>query len=226
MEVMDKKASTASPRPAKARRIAGQDPVKRSQIVAGARAVFTTMGFDAASMNDIARAASVSKGTLYVYFQNKEQLFFALIDAEKERHRQELFGAMEEDPDIRNALCTFGRRLAQLVSKDWILRAQRVVLGVSERMPELGRTFFEQGPLGTARRLAAYLDRQVADGALVIPDTFLAAVQFIELAQARIVRPRLYCAVAAPPTDAEIAATVESAVAMFLAAYQPVKAPS
>ena len=48
----------------------------------GASQVFLEKGFDAASMNDIARAAGVSKGTLYVYFANKEQLFVELISTE------------------------------------------------------------------------------------------------------------------------------------------------
>ena len=48
--------------------------------IEGARAVFLAKGFDAASMNDIARAAGVSKGTLYVYFSDKEQLFEAIVE--------------------------------------------------------------------------------------------------------------------------------------------------
>ena len=52
-----------------------EDSAKRRQIVQGARSIFLAQGFDAASMNDIARAAGVSKGTLYVYFDKKEQLF-------------------------------------------------------------------------------------------------------------------------------------------------------
>ena len=55
----------------KGRPAAGQDPVKRKQIIEGARRVFITVGFDAASMNDITREAGVSKGTIYVYFNNK-----------------------------------------------------------------------------------------------------------------------------------------------------------
>ena len=50
---------------------ADQDTAKRRQIIEGARQVFMAQGFDAASMNEIARVAGVSKGTLYVYFQNK-----------------------------------------------------------------------------------------------------------------------------------------------------------
>ena len=62
---------------------AGQDPAKRSQIIDGARRVFIDMGFEAASMNDITREAGVSKGTIYVYFANKEELFEALIEEER-----------------------------------------------------------------------------------------------------------------------------------------------
>src|ERR1051325_2997026 len=58
------------------------DSAKRRQIIEGARAVFLSQGFDAASMNDIARKAGVSKGTLYVYFRNKEELFEAITEQE------------------------------------------------------------------------------------------------------------------------------------------------
>ena len=44
------------------RHAAGEDPAKRAQILEGARQVFMNVGFDAASMNDITRAAGVSKG--------------------------------------------------------------------------------------------------------------------------------------------------------------------
>lgn len=47
------------------RRVAGADPVKRVQILDGAREVFSSRGFDAASMSEIASCANVSKGTLY-----------------------------------------------------------------------------------------------------------------------------------------------------------------
>ena len=55
------------------------ESAKRRQIIDGARAMFLAKGFDAASMNDIARAAGVSKGTLYVYFKHKEELFEAIV---------------------------------------------------------------------------------------------------------------------------------------------------
>ena len=56
---------------------------KRRQILDGAREVFLASGFDGASMGAIAKAAGVSKGTLYVYFESKESLFEALTIEEK-----------------------------------------------------------------------------------------------------------------------------------------------
>jgi len=52
---------------------------KRRQIIDGACRVFLERGFDAASMGEIAREAAVSKGTLYVYFKSKEELFAAIV---------------------------------------------------------------------------------------------------------------------------------------------------
>src|ERR1700681_1589822 len=62
--------------------VADEDGAKRCQIIKGARRVFLAQGFDAASMGEIARAAGVSKGTLYVYFQSKEELFDAIVGEE------------------------------------------------------------------------------------------------------------------------------------------------
>ena len=48
-----------------------------------------SVGFDAASMNDITREAGVSKGTIYVYFENKEDLFSAMIEQERDPCRSD-----------------------------------------------------------------------------------------------------------------------------------------
>ena len=56
-----------------------EDSSKRRQILDGARKVFMDLGFDGASMNDIVAAAGVSKGTLFLYFPSKEELFKAVV---------------------------------------------------------------------------------------------------------------------------------------------------
>lgn len=201
------------------RRIAGTDPDKRRQILDGALHVFTARGFDAASMSDIAAAAKVSKSTLYVYFEDKEHLFVALIEREREAQKRGAFEALNEDPDPVRALGNFGRCLVRMINAEFAVSAHRIVVGVAERMPDLGRGFYENGPMQGSRLIAAYLDRMVAEGRLAIGDTELAAVQFIDLCQLTLTRPRLFNAVRTPPSDEEIERVVASAMAMFMARY-------
>src|ERR1700688_5127516 len=81
-----------------------QDSAKRRQIVQGARSIFLAQGFDAASMNDIAKAAGVSKGTLYVYFDNKEQLFEAIVHQACLGHAEAAFDLDPRDHDAEKTL--------------------------------------------------------------------------------------------------------------------------
>ena len=62
--------------------VGDEDSSKRRQILDGARKVFMDLGFDGASMGEIARSAGVSKGTLYVYFADKSRLFEAIVEEE------------------------------------------------------------------------------------------------------------------------------------------------
>lgn len=201
------------------RRIAGADPDKRRQILDGALSVFTARGFDAASMSDIATAANVSKGTLYVYFEDKEHLFVALIERERETQRRGAFEALNEDPDVAHALAQFGEGLVRLLVSDFAVSAHRIVLGVAERMPDLGREFYERGPMQGAQRLAAYLVDKRREGLLAIEDTDLAAAQFLDLCQSTLVRPRLFNADREPPAETDIRRVVASAVELFMARY-------
>ncbi|MCG6909545.1 MAG: TetR/AcrR family transcriptional regulator [Deltaproteobacteria bacterium] len=51
---------------------------RRQQIIVAAKRVFTERGFNRATMEDIAKEAELSPGTLYLYFKNKEELYASL----------------------------------------------------------------------------------------------------------------------------------------------------
>lgn len=170
-------------------------------------------------MSDIAAAANVSKGTLYVYFEDKEHLFLALIERERESQKRAAYEALEEDPDVAHALQTFGERLIKLLCADFTISAARIVIGVAERMPDVGREFYENGPMQGAQRLAGYLDGRVAEGELAIEDTALAAAQFLDLSQSTLLRPRLFNAVRVQPSDGEVTRVVRAAVEIFMMRY-------
>ena len=196
---------------------------KRRQVMDGARAVFLSAGFDGASMNDIARAAGVSKGTLYAYFDSKEQLFEALIREERSRQAERLCFFPPGRSDPAALLGTMGRRLIEMMVRPETIAHVRVVIAATGRFPRLGRAFYEAGPLYGAQKLAEQLDVFVASGALEIADTERAARQFIDLCLSGVHKPLLF-GVVDSVTPNEIEASVDAAVEVFLKAYRPSQA--
>ena len=198
---------------------AGQDPAKRQQIIEGARRVFIDMGFDAASMNDVTREAGVSKGTIYVYFASKEELFEALIECERQTIFANLYEALESKGGIRDVLTRYGMALAWKITLPTVVKAQRTVISICERMPELGIRFYERGPKHGHDKLAEYLAHAVEAGELSIPDIDLAAYQFADLCMAGFFRQCIFGYRTKPPSEDEIRHVVTSGVDVFLKAY-------
>ena len=155
-----------------------EDSAKRRQIVEGARQVFLAQGFDAASMGEIARVAGVSKGTLYVYFENKEELFDAIVGKECKAHAEAIFNFDAADHDVAAVLTRLGLAYVQFLCRPGGASPLRTVIAIAERKPELGRRFYETGPARGIAQLAAYLDAQVAAGVLRVEDCEVAAAQF------------------------------------------------
>jgi hypothetical protein len=92
-------------------------------------------------------------------------------------------------------------------------------MAIAERMPEVGRRFYQNVIALTIRRLAGYLEARVAAGDLEIKDCELAAAQFMQMCQATLFQPFIFQAAPAPSAE-RIARVVESATRMFLAAYR------
>jgi AcrR family transcriptional regulator len=202
------------------RRVAGEDPVKREQIIDGAKRIFMAVGFDAASMNDITREAGVSKGTIYVYFDGKEDLFAAMIERERAKVIASVKHALHGNQGpIEAVLHEFGVTFVTHICADQTVRGMKMVLSVSERMPDLCQRFFSASPENGYSILRAYLDAKIAEGLLVIDDTELASRQFIELCMPGLFKRRLFGWLKEPPTTDEIDRTVRSAITMFLNTY-------
>ena len=51
---------------------------RRQQIIIAAKRIFSAKGFNKATMEDIAKAAEISPGTIYIYFKNKDELYASL----------------------------------------------------------------------------------------------------------------------------------------------------
>jgi AcrR family transcriptional regulator len=191
---------------------------KRVQILEAASTVFNRMGYDGASMNDIAAEAGVSKPTLYVYFDNKEALFGALIAELKSRTPEVATSLAHDNPDVRHALVEFGVRLMHKLMRPDHVALVRTVIGAADKFPQIGRMLFQSGPCFGMETVRAFLDAQEAAGRLTVPDKELAAWQLLDLVQIRWLRMLLFN-VAPMPDEATLRRTVEGGVDVFLAAY-------
>src|SRR3954469_20623732 len=72
---------------------------RRAQLLDAANEVFTTRGYHAAAMDDIADAAGVSKPVLYQHFESKLDLYLALLDRSCERLAEVVADALSSTDD-------------------------------------------------------------------------------------------------------------------------------
>jgi len=198
---------------------ADDENAKRRQIVDGARQVFLARGFDAASMADIAKVAGVSKGTLYVYFKDKLELFAAIVQEECTNHAESAFRLDPDDHDVEKVLTRLGVGYLHFLCNTGKAASLRIVVAIADRMPEIGKAFYETGPMVGIGRVRDYLAAQVKAGVLAVDDCEIAACQFLDSCQSTLFKPVLFN-FAAPPGEARIAKVVGMAVRMFLAAYR------
>ncbi|MBD1857194.1 MULTISPECIES: TetR/AcrR family transcriptional regulator [Leptolyngbya] len=116
--------------------------VKREQILKGAMTAFLTSGYAGTSMDRVAAEAGVSKQTIYSYFQDKEGLFRSLIEQATIIRFTTLFELDHQKVEPEQLL----RRLAEIFFNDVVDRGNyipllRIVIGESERFPELARLY-------------------------------------------------------------------------------------
>ena len=199
------------------RLVGEEDTSKRRQILDGARKVFMDLGFDGASMGEIARSAGVSKGTLYVYFADKNRLFEAIVEETALEQGEIAFDAGPAS-DAETTLRQFGAAYIGMILRPEGGSAIRTVMAIAERMPEVGRRYYERVLQKTINRLAGHLGLHEQAGELVIDDRELAASQFLLMCQASLFLPFIFQA-APPPSPERVREVIDSAVRMFLAAY-------
>jgi AcrR family transcriptional regulator len=195
---------------------------KYDDVLAGARDVFLTQGFEGANVDDIARAAGVSKATLYSYFPDKRLMFQEVVKAECCRQIDEAESKIQPHVKLEAALKIAAEALIEMYTSDFYLRMFRVVVAESARFPDLGRQFYETGPLVGRQRMVNYLHDAEARGEICIEDKELAADMFAEVCRADLFLQMLL-GLKSKPAQAEKDRVINGAVAMFLARFGPEK---
>jgi TetR/AcrR family transcriptional repressor of mexJK operon len=119
------------------------DPAKRAAILDGARAVFLREGFAQGSMDAVAAEAGVGKQTIYRHFRSKEALVEALVVA---MCAPEVLKPPHSSLPARKRLRELLLTMAAGVAGPDSVRLYRAIVAEADRMPGLGRLFWEAGP--------------------------------------------------------------------------------
>jgi len=195
---------------------------KRRAILEAATTLFLRNGYLGTSMDEIAALARVSKQTVYKAFSDKESLFSEIVisavnEAADPVHASVL--ELEDTGDIEADLHAFARQLLGQVMQPRILQLRRLVIGEAGRFPELGRTFYAQGPGRTIAALATVLERLAGRGLLQLDDPLLAAAHFNWLVMSIPLNKAMFLGEDEAPASAELDGWADAGVRAFLAAY-------
>ncbi len=190
---------------------------RRKAILDIARELFMTQGYAAASMSAIAARLGGSKGTLYHYFPSKEALFAEFMRDQCEAEALMAHDLANGQTDVAEALRALGKRLMRFIFSEAVQAIHRLVIAESARFPELGRTFYENGPRIGLLRLAGHMEAWMDQGKLKRADPARTAERFGDLCKAGIYQRMMFNI--ERPSEAQIDENVDAAVAIFMAYF-------
>lgn len=191
---------------------------KFDQVLHGAREVFMRDGFEGASVDDIARAAGVSKATLYSYFPDKRLLFMEMASCQCQLQADEALMTIDQSKPPATVLRQVGHTFLGFVLSETGQRIFRICVAEADRFPDLGRKFYQSGPMIMKTAVIGYLQSAMARGELRVDDLELASDQFAELCKADIWL-KLQFGIRDSFAPEEIDRVVDGAVETFLARY-------
>ncbi len=192
---------------------------RRNAILESALALFREVGFERASMNELAKRLGGSKATLYGYFASKEDLFVAVVQAVATSHLAQAAGELlevKEGATLASVLTRFGERMLRVLTNDTdALAVYRMVIAEAGHS-SVGQQFYDSGPAEYIHALAQLMTAAMARGELRRADAQVTALQFLALVTAET-GARLYQVDPQPLSVKQIRGMVERAVETFLA---------
>ncbi len=192
--------------------------IKRQSIVAGATRMFLEYGFNASSMDKIAQAASVSKATLYKYFDSKDALLATVIENLCLNLFQVVDDASTETESIENILKKIALAFVDLIFSDDALSMYRLIVAECRGFPQLGQLVYDSAPKVVNTQLITYLDSLNQRDEVNILDVSFAADAFTSLLKGEL-HFQCLLGIRAIPTSEEKKAHVEQVVKLFMQGF-------
>jgi AcrR family transcriptional regulator len=190
------------------------DDDTRVIIFDAARLEFAASGYAATSMESVARRAGVSTKTLYRLVPNKAALFEGMIT-----DRIDTFASVVRlracDGDVEKALYEALIVCGELILDNDVITLQRVILGDSEKFPEIAETFYHKAIRRTERTLASWLQAQSERGFIKIDDAETSAVMLLGMLVFQPQRAVMF-GHAPVPSREELERRAQAVAALFL----------
>jgi TetR/AcrR family transcriptional repressor of mexJK operon len=149
-------------------------------ILTAATTAFLADGYAVTTIEAIARACGVAKRTIYARWSGKPALFRAVLGQLMAKWLSDA-GDWDDTADLETALDQAARRILAVALTPDAIALNRLLIAESARFPELPHMMHQAGASVGTTRIAALLDRAIAQGSLKPRDTRFAAEQFLHL---------------------------------------------
>jgi len=146
------------------------------EIIDAALELFVAKGFMATRLDEVAKLAGVSKGTVYLYFDNKEALFKAVVETlvvpEIERTEQQI---QAFDGSASELISQLVKQWWESVGESQLCGLPKLIIAEAGNFPELA-SFYVEHVIGRVRRgIAQLISRGIAEGEFKTCDPAYAA---------------------------------------------------
>ena len=133
----------------------------KEKIVQAAIATFSKYGYDKTRMDDIAESANLGKGTLYLYFKSKEELFYAISENSIKELKEQLSKLFSKKEDLVHDAEKFYDQYRNLIHDSEKVSFE--MIAESSRNPKLRKALYEQR-MKVYDIVIDYLRRQIEKG--------------------------------------------------------------
>ncbi len=192
--------------------------LKRKELIKYATEMFLEMGYENASMNSLAKRSGSSKSTIYKHFSSRQALFIAVLDENLRHHLAPIENLDLTTLSIEESLKLIGRTGIKVITSKNHINLCRIIYAEAERIPYVGKIYYEHGPKRGIGGVAKYLSTMVERGKIRCADTSLAAEYFWGMI---LHKPMLemYCGIKGPLSTQEQKIYVNNVVDTFISSF-------
>lgn len=161
----------------------------RQHILREAAREFARLGFEQANINVIAEQAGIGKGTIYLYFENKRELFREMLRSIAQTHLSAIRKALAPNGTLQERLERLFRAFAQLAAEDSdsFNVSMSALYGVNRAFQEEATRLLRE----YLAVIALVLEESQARGEIQVVDSEATALQIFSLTESYVLSARV-----------------------------------